>query len=951
MLELQNVRKVYKTKSKDVVALDDINLYFEETGMVFITGKSGSGKTTMLNVIGGLDSFDSGKLIVKGKGFETFNQRDFDNYRNSFVGFVFQEYNLLDEMTVEKNISLAMELQGQKKDLEAINELLCRVDLEGLNGRYPSELSGGQKQRVAIARALVKKPQIILTDEPTGALDTQSGLQVMDLLKELSAERLVIIVSHNLELAHDYADRVIQMIDGRVERDYQILRDVDSDEVNIVENADKVYVRRGAKLSDDEKTLLSNGIAESKDVIVVDRRTYVEQPTKILKKNYDAVGCKFVKGRLGFSNNLKLGFSNLKIKPFRLVVTILLCAIAFSVFGLFDTMAIYDQGRLTANTLKNSNVPSVVLSASVRGENDDVSINVSQKLIDDVNSGTGMNFKGIFKLGSMIKPTEIGKLSYISKYYATAKLEGVIEFDEAEMTTHNLRLLHGKMPTEYDEIAISEYYAWCIINWGYASQTHPFVINSANYADTTPESLIVDNNPITLTINKKHYKVVGIVNAGDIDEKYDSVLADYASTSSTLTTEFSNYISNSLQMYAYVKAGFVNNYYLESFELINYKSIDSSFKFDSDATVQFTDFYCYDDLSKFENAIYYFDPEKKELQGNEILVNAYAFESMYAVAPTAGFGLNRFRTLVSNSSKYRGYDERVDEYLQRIKTSKTTGAEKIEALRNAIDLIHEVCKTDYRDVEIETKVSKYDTTKYNPDNSGELLGVSLNNDKYKIVGFYTTGKHINTVARTPYVLTKDGLDNLGINTNQGVFSSMISPATKDGAKINAIVRLVEGDNGIMYASSNNVIKIIDVNKDFLNKMSTLFLIASAVFAVFAIAMMANYIATSITNKHTEIGILRALGTSGGDVLKMFLTESIIIALINIVLSNVLTAVSCMFINDFLKNIMNISITLASYTARQFGVICAMSLGVAILASILPIVKLSRQKPIEAIRRS
>ena len=214
MLELQNVTKIYRTKGKDVVALNGVNLCFEEKGMVFITGKSGSGKTTMLNVIGGLDNFDSGKLIVKGKSFDTFKQKDFDSYRNSFIGFVFQEYNLLDEMTVEKNISLAMELQGQRKrDVKSINALLKRVDLEGLNNRRPAELSGGQKQRVAIARALVKKPQVILTDEPTGALDTQSGIQVMDLLKELSRERLVIIVSHNLELANDYADRIIQMTD------------------------------------------------------------------------------------------------------------------------------------------------------------------------------------------------------------------------------------------------------------------------------------------------------------------------------------------------------------------------------------------------------------------------------------------------------------------------------------------------------------------------------------------------------------------------------------------------------------------------------------------------------------------------------------------------------------------------------------------------------------------
>ncbi len=199
-----------------VKALDDISLKFPKTGMVFILGKSGSGKSTLLNVLGGLDSFDSGEFYVKGTPVHNFKQNKFDGYRNTYVGFIFQEYNILDEFTVGQNIALAMQLQNQKPTSETINKILADVDLDGLGDRKPNELSGGQKQRVAIARALIKNPQIIMADEPTGALDSKTGIQIFDVLKSLSKDRLVIIVSHDREFSEKYADRIIEIKDGQV---------------------------------------------------------------------------------------------------------------------------------------------------------------------------------------------------------------------------------------------------------------------------------------------------------------------------------------------------------------------------------------------------------------------------------------------------------------------------------------------------------------------------------------------------------------------------------------------------------------------------------------------------------------------------------------------------------------------------------------------------------------
>lgn len=180
MLSVNHLFKTYKPKKGVAVkAIDDVSLEFSETGLVFILGKSGSGKSTLLNLIGGLDAPDSGELKLYNKSTKEFKPSDFDAYRNTFLGFIFQEYNILKEFTVGQNIALAMELQGKKATNELLNKILKEVDLEGYATRKPNELSGGQKQRVAIARALIKDPKIIMADEPTGALDSNTGRQFL----------------------------------------------------------------------------------------------------------------------------------------------------------------------------------------------------------------------------------------------------------------------------------------------------------------------------------------------------------------------------------------------------------------------------------------------------------------------------------------------------------------------------------------------------------------------------------------------------------------------------------------------------------------------------------------------------------------------------------------------------------------------------------------------------
>ena len=243
MLQLSNITKRYEAGDFSVDALRGVSLDFRKSEFVAILGQSGCGKTTLLNIIGGLDKYTTGDLIINGKSTKDFKDRDWDAYRNYTIGFVFQSYNLIPHQTVLQNVEIALALSGVKKAerRRRAMEALDQVGLKGMYHKRPSEMSGGQMQRVAIARAIVNNPDIILADEPTGALDTETSVQVMDILKEISKKRLVIMVTHNPELAEQYATRIVRMLDGLVISDSKPLTENELLEQRV--NEDVAYVR------------------------------------------------------------------------------------------------------------------------------------------------------------------------------------------------------------------------------------------------------------------------------------------------------------------------------------------------------------------------------------------------------------------------------------------------------------------------------------------------------------------------------------------------------------------------------------------------------------------------------------------------------------------------------------------------------------------------------------
>ena len=299
MIELKNLTFKYKAKnSYNVTALNDFSFTFKNNGLYFINGKSGCGKSTLLNILSGIDRIQDGDMIIDNKSVHDFKDSDYDNYRNYYAGVIFQEFNLIDTMTVYENIDLPLRLQGKNDNKDIIAECLKKVDLEGYENRYPNELSGGQRQRISIARQLAKGSKVIVADEPTGSLDSENSKNVFEVLKKLSKDTLVIVASHDLESSMNYADEVITVVDGKVV-DHKIL----------------------------------NEIIENKEEYVISNKGH----------------------GFPFLYALKFAWKDIIHAKIRFIVATLLCLISLALVGLFVSFVTFNPEVSIAKTLLNNN--------------------------------------------------------------------------------------------------------------------------------------------------------------------------------------------------------------------------------------------------------------------------------------------------------------------------------------------------------------------------------------------------------------------------------------------------------------------------------------------------------------------------------------------------------------------------------------------------------------------
>ena len=353
MISVKNLTKVYKTKRGDIYALNNVSFTLPETGMVFIVGKSGSGKSTLLNMISGLDKFTSGEIIAGGNSLEKMSMGAREKYLSSYIGYVFQDYRLIEDFTVRQNVALAADISDSDRSPD---ELLSLVGLEGYENRLPKELSGGQKQRVAIARALVKKPKVILADEPTGNLDQNTTKEILKLLKSISKDTLVLIVSHNLRDADEYADRVIELSDGKVVKDKSRVRNYDnrfSYKNGIItlphhKDLSKVEVGELLRLGKNAKGIVQGegGFVKTKEP------EYKKEDVKLHNKS------------MSFGNIFKIFSIFFKRKLFSKSVTVFMAAVILSVFYVMQASSMYNTDTAVMDTLVNSDTYGVIIQAS-----------------------------------------------------------------------------------------------------------------------------------------------------------------------------------------------------------------------------------------------------------------------------------------------------------------------------------------------------------------------------------------------------------------------------------------------------------------------------------------------------------------------------------------------------------------------------------------------------------
>lgn len=361
MINVIGLTKIYKSIKKDkCVALNNVSFSLGDNGFVFIIGKSGSGKTTLLSILGGLEELTHGVISVNGSPINSYNEKNLVEYRNSTVGYVFQDYHLIDELTIEANIGLSLSLQGENDQLK-IARALSDVGLSEYGNRYPKELSGGEKQRVAIARALVKNPSIILADEPTGNLDSKTTEQILSLLKQLSKDRLVLIVSHNLSDAAEYADRIIELSQGEIINDY--IRNPNYCKNASISNG-KLLIPLKKRLSEDEKTKIDHALqnGEIKELIQTDD-SFIPTPNGMFDDSENSNSTtKQKKNHLAIKDTLRLSFTFIKKDLIMLFFYALIVACLVVVLGLSELIVAFDASEVISKELDVSNQISVSLS-------------------------------------------------------------------------------------------------------------------------------------------------------------------------------------------------------------------------------------------------------------------------------------------------------------------------------------------------------------------------------------------------------------------------------------------------------------------------------------------------------------------------------------------------------------------------------------------------------------
>lgn len=1082
MLELKNICKTYRPKKGvPVQALKNVSLKFTEKGMVFILGKSGCGKSTLLNCIGGLDTFDSGELVIKGKSSKDFSGSDFDSYRNTFIGFIFQEYNILSEFNVEKNIALALELQGKKATKERVKELLDEVDLADQGKRKTNELSGGQKQRIAIARALIKDPEIIIADEPTGALDSVTGKQVFDTLKKLSKDKLVIIVSHDREFAENYADRIIEMKDGVVISD-ETKRHIEGQKLNegvSVIGDDVIHIKAGHVVTQKEvefitKYIQKRGDSEAfislnpntnvkfRDIAKIDDNNASEKFDKttaedLKTRTYDRKDLKLIRSRLKFKDSFKMGASGLKAKPVRLVFTIILSFIAFAMFGIVDTAGAFNFVDNTTKSIIDSNIKYVSFTKS------DAKFYEGKLQFYDNSMMTGSDIEALsLKVDTTLQPVyTLGSryssglslresfksydIYYSNTGYYVTRAGGIVEFTKDQLEGMGCKILYGAMPISSTsapyEVLITKYQLESFKQYGYRENTSEGTTNVLTSEELTQNPELIVGK--VLRFNQQEFKIVGVVDTNFDMERYSALAGSGTSTDGMLSfsssedsmsthllsmelSDIQNYSIHNLLVVGKDVIGNILSSGSESISAgigtnssvvystrtmyesgyVDYQQMLFSDQITAVATENNVKDYVVGEKNTSHTAVeYLYKSGKTDLGENGIMLsyeqlnnlydnkmqsnidssgrknNDYVYFAEHELVPLYGNNTTFVSELINKVgevgatygvvAKYKIFtddkatNERIS-ILMHILDNLNTTNNTLENYKNAKELF-DTYKSSVFQTDIDAIVSALNGIEGvlvytdNDDNrseiTSEICGIFVENTKNNIKHEFDTtmivGNQVNRTIRN------------NINS-QGVYSFAIGVMPTDEKKIAKLVDFHNENRKIddntwssniteeecevkeIYLLENEVTFTMDKVIGIVEEVATILLYVGIGFCVFAALMLMNFISTSISYKKREIGILRALGSKKSDVFGIFFNESLIIAAINFVLAAIATGVVCAIINTELRSEYGLLISIFNFGVRQIGLIMLVSIAVAFVSSLLPVYRIAKKQPIDAI---
>lgn len=950
MLELKHVTKIYRTKAGETRALDDVSLVFPEKGMVFILGKSGSGKSTLLNLCGGLDSPDDGEIIVKGKSTKDFTPTDFDSYRNTFIGFIFQEYNILNEFNVEENVALALELQGKSRSPELITQILRQVDLEDCAKRKPNTLSGGQKQRVAIARALVKNPEIIMADEPSGALDSATGKQVFDTLKKLSEDKLVIIVSHDREFAELYADRIIELKDGRIISDMTrtTARANDGDSRLTFINDDTVLVKKGSKLENEDFEKLNAFLSSASGDVLVSRNAEAirkyrqsanisDEGAQIVFKNtacqptpgdYSPRQSEFIKSRLPLRRAIKIGASGLKIKPLRFAFTVILCVVALALFGMFSAVMTYDRTGIAIKTLTDSREQYMGISKTYLYKNtvygngeskseeyfspalysDDDLTALTQKYGDEIIALYNVNAEIVldYKTGA-------NDYLYLSAFGAAEKSD----------LTYTL----GRAPSAKGEVSLSEY----VYN-----KLLAFAPNGVkDYADI---GFTVHGVPLTCCgVYRTPYSVDDFNSRSDIS--YYFALNDNFYNSCVISKDTYEAMTPDEPDVPY------DNTLGDHFDGNGLSAVKGD-EYSIPASVDINRVYKLNSLSRA--AVVGVDGKEPADGFDGIAVNYSAWKSLYSSAVRSAVAADPYLNGLFNDTA-DGYS--MAQKFEALNTGKFTdgGGQLIGTPQTLIKELfaflaeHSVID-DYR-VGFWEKTGKKATS--------AVIGAV-------VYDAATQDMNCAFVPAQQYEALRQGQINVSggcteytssFDYSDGDYRTVLIPVANNKTLLTSLITQqdITDANGVSYTIVNETYGSVTSVSDTVSILSSVFLGAGIGFAVLAALLLFNFISASIADKKREIGILRAVGAKGSDVFKIFLSESFIIALICSIAALILTGIGCAVANSAISQGYGMTFSLFTFNIATVLMVIGLALLTALISTVIPVYSFSKKKPVDTIR--